>query len=410
MIQKIKYLLLLLYLVTISLFAQAQDYHYLRALDGIDKTWHSLELPNEVLLKLNPDYRDLRIYGIKANGDTIEAPYMLRELSSKTTMEEIPFVLLNPSQNKGDYYYTLELEKETAINQIELQFSLQNFDWQLGLEGSNDQKDWFAIGDSYRMLSIKNLHTNFHFTTLNFSNSKYHYYRLRIPSNNNPQLASASIRLQTTVPGKARNYELASVELNEIPEAKQTEWVVELEESAPINFLNMLVYDSFDYYRPLHIEFLSDSFKTEQGWKYHYKTADQVSLNSFDAHAYSFRTIQAKRLKLLIDNQDNQALNLGMIAIKGPIYELIVRFTEEAQYFLAYGNANASAPNYDIVRFSDKIPAIVSPLILGDEELFHTPKTSIQGSPFFENKLWLWMVMLVISALLGWFTLKMMKR
>jgi len=75
---------------------------------------------------------------------------------------------------------------------------------------------------------------------------------------------------------------------------------------------------------------------------------------------------------------------------------------------LTYGNKKARRPNYDIARFTDKIPENLKALTLGPEVIIAKKKVD-EIQPIFENKIWLWAIMALVIGLLGWFTLRMMK-
>jgi len=115
----------------------------------------------------------------------------------------------------------------------------------------------------------------------------------------------------------------------------------------------------------------------------------------------------ARRLKILIHNQDNQALNIGAITLQGSVHQLVARFNTPATYYLTYGNKYAAKPQYDISRFPDKIPSATTALSLGQEQIIDQVEEE-KAAPLFENKIFLWVLMLVIIVVLGGFTLKMM--
>ena len=75
--------------------AQIETYNYKRPLNGISDEWHKIMLPDAIFGKINSDFSDLRIYGITAKNDTIEAPYLLRILSDKVIDKLIPFDLIS---------------------------------------------------------------------------------------------------------------------------------------------------------------------------------------------------------------------------------------------------------------------------------------------------------------------------
>ena len=175
-------LVILLIVPSLPLKAQWDQFQYQRSLSGIEDTWHRIDLPNEIFSKLKPDYADIRIMGINAKGDTIEAPYVLEHPIVNPVVEQSPFKLLNQSRKGGLFYITLESPKQQEINRIHLNLGDQNFDWEVQLEGSQDQQEWFSLLKDYRILSVANGHSDYSFTTLHFPNAQYRYYRLIFPS------------------------------------------------------------------------------------------------------------------------------------------------------------------------------------------------------------------------------------
>jgi hypothetical protein len=63
----------------------------------------------------------------------------------------------------------------------------------------------------------------------------------------------------------------------------------------------------------------------------------------------------------------------------------------------------------DIERFADKISTPVATLQPGPEQLIS--KQTVQSkAPLFQNKSWLWAILLAIMLILGWFSIKMMRK
>ena len=388
---------------------QMQEYSNKRELKGINKQWHKIVLPNDIFEKVSPDLSDIRIFGITASNDTIEAPYLLRTMTDKLSSKEAVFKTLNTSHNDKDSFFTFEIPSIETINQIKLEFEQQNFDWQLKLEGSQNQQEWFTIIGDYRILSIKNELTDFQFTKLNFPNSKYRFFRLLIDSKEKPDLESVSITQQTITEGVFRDYPLNKTVTQENKQTKQTIIDIELQSPVPVSYIKINAINSFDYYRPFTIKYLSDSIKTEQGWKYNYRTLTSGILNSFEKNEFKTNSLTIQKLKIIIHNQDNQPLTLDKIQIKGYVHELVARFTEPAVYFLTYGKNKAVKAHYDIDRFADKIPKTMTVVELGNELTIEKEEVTVTD-PLFKNKNWLWTIMTLIILLLGWFTVKMIRK
>lgn len=394
---------------TLFCSAQMETYNYKRSLDNISSEWHQITLPEAVFGKLNPDFSDLRIYGITAKNDTVEAPYFLKILSEKIRHNTIPFEIINKTKSDQGYYFTFQLNSEANINQIKLNFEEQNFDWKVELQGSQKQEEWFTILDDYRILAIKNKSTNFKFTTLQFPETKYRFYRLLVKHNEQPQLVSAQLSQQEITEGSSVNYQIKMLATEDNKQLKTTTIDLELEQPVALSHINIDVSNTFDYYRPLKIEYRRDSTKTENGWKYYYKTITSGTLNSLEANHFKFRNIIAKHLRVTIYNDDNQPLSISGVSAKGYQFQMTGRFTEKADYSLVYGNTSAKSPNYDIAKFETKVPKGLKALKIGAEEFILKPEQA-KVKPLFENSYWLWGIIGLVILILGGFTLRMLRK
>ncbi|MFD0861273.1 DUF3999 family protein [Sungkyunkwania multivorans] len=400
-------IVVLFFLFSSLAFSQMAGFKYKRALGKTTDTWHKVVLPEVMFERIENNFSDLRIYGITTQGDTIEAPYILKKSAGKVKRQAVPCEVLNTSQQGDTHYFTLEVPTKNAINRLTLDFKEENFDWRLRLEGSMDQRQWFTILEDYRILSIKNEATDYQFSKAIFADSKYRYYRIAINNAIKPALNTAAVSLLNTVNGSYNKYDVKSIEKRSRSKDRATIVDVELSQAVPVSHLTVQVDNDYDYYRPLTIRFLKDSLKTEKGWKYQYETMMRSTLTSIEKNEFVLDATITKKLQLIIDNYDNSPLNIKEVEVKGYQYELIARLTEPANYFLTYGSQSARMPNYDILRFKENIPEVVNSLSLGEEVLIGNAQIASQ-KPLFQNKIWLWTVMGIIIVILGWFTFKMM--
>jgi len=390
-------------------FGQISEYNYKRELVGVNDRWHTIELPNEIFSKISPNLSDLRIYGITTENDTIEAPYLLNISKGKTIINEINYNSINKSFNKNGYYFTFKIPAKEPINQIKLDFKRDNFDWKIELQGSQNQQEWFQILDNYRILSIKNERTNYQFTNINFPNSNYLFYRLRINSKQKPLLDNTKISFEEFSGADLKDFEIKTVKVNESKQKKETVIDVELENTVPVSILKINMADTYDYYRPITIKYLIDSVKTEQGWHYNYGTLSSGTLSSIEENKFKFTSTVLQNLKIIIHNNDNEPLTFKNLNIKGYSHGLLARFTKPAIYFLTYGNSRTSSPNYDLNHLTSIIPDSLTMLSMKGEKIIDK-KEIVEAEPLFKNKTWLWALMTIIILVLGWFTLKMMQK
>lgn len=399
-------LILLLFNVT-NLFSQNSAYQFKREISGINAEWHLLNLPNEVFGKIRPDFSDIRILGVTPENDTVEAPYLVERTADETSEKELVSMKFNATHNEKGYFFTFEMPKEDIANQIVVHFGQKNFDWKIKVEGSQNQNEWFTVVEDYRILSIQNAQTNYAFTNIFFPDAKYRFFRLSINSSEKPNLLSGYVKQSVSRAGEYRSYSIKNF-TNEIDKtAKQTILKMELPTAVPVSYLKFAVANKIDFYRPLKIEYLADSQKTEKGYFYNYALIANGTLSSFEKNELKFASTLCKKLKITIENADNEPLKIDSIWAKGTPEKIIARFNKKATYFLLYGNATASAPNYDIAVFQNKIPANLTEVSFGNE-LNINGKEEKKVEPLFQNKNWLWAIMAVIIAVLGWFSFKML--
>jgi hypothetical protein len=405
---KIKIFALLMF-GAVGLQAQTNPYRYKREVKGVNTTWHSLAIPNEVFKNAQSGLADLRIFGVKGK-DTIEVPYILEESADQVTDRETPFNIINQTSNANGFFYTFQASAAASINQIKLSFKEENFDWKVKLEGSNDNKEWFTVLNNYRILSIKNSNTDYQFTQLDFPTAKYSYFRLAIKANEQPQLNAAKILKTDTLKGVYKDIAYKSYQLLNDAKNKQTIIEVALASPTPLSYLKINTQSDFDFYRAFKIEYATDSFKTDKGIQYNYVPLFDGTISSLETPEFNFTSTFVNRLKITIENNDNKPLRLNSIALKGPVYELIGRFDDATiNYALYYGNKEANAPVYELKNFENKIPMEIAPLSVGAEQINPAFTLEKVTAPLFENKFWLWGLIGLIIALLGFFSYKMLR-
>ncbi|MBC7426314.1 MAG: DUF3999 family protein [Bacteroidia bacterium] len=403
---KLKFSLLLLFAgVSVTLSAQMSSYNYRREISGITGQWHTLILPEDLFEKSYSHMNDLRIYGITKNNDTVEAPYLFKSLNATPKTEETGFKIINESHNANGFYYTLLPELTIPLNDINLNFEEKNFDRLINLEGSENNKEWFTILENYRVLSIENEITRFHFSRLVFPEASFKYFRVLVKGNKDPQLSDAKMQRVKAAEQHLKTYS-SKIKTTELKTNKQTIADIALLHAVPLSKITIDVSDKFDYFRNISISYLSDSFKTDLGWKYNYSALTTGSLNSFEKGSFEFNEIITKKLRITIENGDNEALNISNISVEGTVPELLVRFTKNADYFLCYGNKVTFQPQYDIAKFS--VNTINSPILtLLPEQTFI--KSNNVSEPLLKSKFWLWGLMLLIALILGYFSYRMLK-
>ncbi len=401
-------LAIILTVICFSCFGQYQDYRYKRKLDGISGNWHKIILPNDIFNNVSNDLSDVRIIGVRRGRDTIEVPYVINEQHDEYIRKEIEFELINQTHNKRGYYYTFEFNTPKMVNHVFLDFNERNFDWRINLEASNNQSEWFTVLENYRILSISNMLTDYKFTKLQFPKVKYRYLRLFIRRKSKPNLLSANIYEQDLNRGVYRKYDINDFNVSTDKKRKKTYVSVKLNNRLPITSLSVFVNEKFDYYRSVEVDYLVDSTETPKGWVKNFRSIYRGTLSSLEENSFYINPVKASELRFKINNDDNKALQIDSVTVRGNVYELMARFDDEADYYLLYGNSSVIRPIYDIEKFRYKIPDTAPELIIGDETQIERVAPEVK-KPIFENKIWLWAIMIIVILVLGYFSIKMIK-
>jgi hypothetical protein len=186
---------------------------------------------------------------------------------------------------------------------------------------------------------------------------------------------------------------------------KKTIIDVTIKNYSPVSNVAVFVKDRTDYYRPFTVKYLSDSVHFEKGWKYKFALLTSGMLNSMEKNTFECTPAVFKKMSIVIENNDNQPLKIDSVLVYGPIYSLIARFDrQDIPYYLYYGNQSIGSPQYDITFF--KTPQSITPVTPDTEEILLSDKSS-GVTPLFQNKIWLWAILLLVILLLGWFGFKM---
>ncbi|PHN05758.1 DUF3999 family protein [Flavilitoribacter nigricans] len=388
--------------------AQWGPYHFLRDLEGTEAGWQQLSLPDGIFRHLDPSLRDLRIKGITAAGDTIEAPYLIRWPNPVVKVERSDFRLLNQSRQGNTYFATLTKDDDKAINRIDLEFDNTDFNWRIDLEGSPDGREWFSLLQGYRILAYEGPLGDYAFTTLQFPESDYSHYRIQISSSETVKLRAATYHLFQKPDIDYQEYTIISQSATVNKEQKQTELEWELATPVPVSRIELPVTDTFDYYRPLRIQLLTDSTRSESGVQYRYTEVYRGVLSSLEPPVFTFPPERTYRIRVIIDHQDNAPLKFGSPRVEGIHPAVIFRITEPADYHLVYGWPDAIAPRYDLNRFEEKIPSDVPEVRLAPEVRLR-PDLAVR-SPLLVNRAWLWIVLVLAIGVLGWFSMRMISK
>ena len=391
---------------TISINLSFGQFKFKRKLSGVKEKYHSIILPDDIFEKTKADCSDIRISGINTKGDTSEVPYLFsNELHISETQK---FNILNSTKIGDQFFFTLENKTDQDASIINLKFQNANYDWKVKLEGSNDNFRWFGILDNYRILGFKNQLENYSFNELAFEKCKYKYFRISIKSDLKPILIESTFDNKKVLKEELNEVEIISTKKTDNQKNKSTIFEIELKNKALINHLKFEFEKPSEFLRKIEILSFESIQNQSKVSNEYYELVFQGQLNSTNNGNLDFGKILTRKIKIIIYNDDNQAIPISNIGIKGPITKVIARFDKkENDYYLIYGNQNIQKPKYDLINFISNIPDTLNSVLIEKEEAIKAPKNeAVSKFP----KLILWITMGLLIFVIGWFSLKMLKQ
>lgn len=397
---------ILLVVLSVTIATAQPTFRFKRSIDNVQrKGWHTMTLPDDMFRDLNRQMSDFRLFALEVS-DTLEIPYLLVVKDDVVSVGAVDLPVLNKSYSDGSLYLMFALNAAHPVNHLSLDFKERNFFGQVALEGSDDRKQWFSIVEGQRIVSVDKGAEHYNLSRIDFPVIDYRFLRVRISSDVPLTFQKASFHHRMVEQGVFHTRS-STWQHHTDKKTKRTLVDISLEHYVPVSSLEIKTDSARDYYRPMRIEFVADSFKTDKGWMKSYETLYEGHLTSFRPNAFSFPWKVARDLRIVIMNHDNQPLDINAISIAGPQANIVAQL-EPGNNFVLYGSGDLSIPAYDLAYFQKNIPDSLHVAKLGAVETLAVADDGTQA--LFENKVWLWSIMIVMIGGLGFFTLRMIRQ
>lgn len=396
--------LIALFFFTLICTAQ-EGFRFKRNIDGIkNEGWHAITLPSDIFTQLNRNLSDIRLFALKGS-DTLEIAYILDVQANVETSSKVKLPVLNKSYRDGALYLMFELNASQPVNYLDLNFTERNYFGRVDLQGSDDRRRWFDIITDQRIVAVDKENGDYKLSRIDFPRTDYRFLRIRVQADVPLTFESVSFQHNEIRKGEFRDMPL-TWNSREEEKARQTIFNIRLQDYAPVSSIEVKADSMRDYYRPMRIEFVADSFKTDKGWTKFYETLYEGHLTSFRPNDFTFPWKLAREIRMVITNFDDEPIAVHEISVAGPKVNLVAKL-EPGNNFMLYGCNDLRPPLYDLAFFNSSIPDSLAPANLGSAEPLVMAAPAREA--LFENKIWLWTIMAVMIVGLGFFTFRMMK-
>jgi hypothetical protein len=416
--------------------AIAQDFNYQGQIEIAKKTeYHKILLAPEITGPMTRGLADIRIYSETQR----EIPYVLRSESHATRQTGFKqYKIYDRDYNRGwDYEsrYLIRNDEGTTIDHIVLKIRNFSDNKRVRISGSDDGNQWFTIKNGYTFHEVTSATDAFNYKVVHFPKSNYKFYKLesddrrhRDPIN----IMEAGYFTDDLEHGSYQAAIVPNLTQTEDREKKTSTIKVQWPHSQWVDKLRLDINTEENFHRraELFVKYYNEDST------FYMEKVKTFWLSSTQLNELRFNKFKCKEMHLVIDNKDNYPVKINDALAFQLKHYLIAELKKGEQYFVQFGNRMAKKPEYDIVYFTDEIPAEmkqlrtfnaqrldvfrpeaeIAPVVNEGPYLTEEPAGEAENPtpqieeevPFFKQKTFIWLCIGLVIVFLGFMSIKMM--
>ncbi|MBN2742877.1 MAG: hypothetical protein JXR39_03185 [Marinilabiliaceae bacterium] len=390
-------------LLSMGAWAQNRVSHF----STVDSSgFYKIELPRDGVGLMAPDYCNMRIL----NQQGREVPY--KPLSERAAYQTADFVTLPlvEQQMLPDSVTILVFHNadQRRIDHLALQIGNAGVEKQMRLTGSNDRVTWFSVRENAMFSTVSNPDDVSQMKLIDCPLVNYAWLRLEIDDRRTSpvNVMRGGIYLTRsempvvpcdTLPLRMNCTDDASAKTTRVQVLFDgTHWLdrVEVQVQAPPFFRREV-----DFYV---IERDTAAILRE---RYHMGAvfASGEPIVMYPA------SVRGDGFALVIANKDNPPLEVTHISVFQKKRYLLAWLEQDDSCSLVFGNRYTRAPDYDIQHFNARNDALL-PVVMAQPPMLLPNEVKPPVKPsFFKDERFIWAAIVLVMALLGYFTYVLMK-
>jgi hypothetical protein len=360
---------------------------------------YNLVVPLEVMDKSREDLADLRLYDARGR----EIPYALRIRKEVDEKREMRTRLFNQASVGTASEVSIDLgESPGEHNEVEIETEGRNFRRRVDLEGSDSGKEWRTLSTGDVIFNFESQNRAVESNRVSYPASRYRYLRVRVfadelTSRQAPVITGANVTMALREKGELTSWTavVPSYQLLRNQGAPASAWPIDLGARVPVDRLALAIDDP-SFSRPFQIEVVDDpqNIRLVASGELTRRVGEERRplVVTFE------REENARKLRLLINDYNNQTLTISSIAASAPARQLVfdLKETTTQPLRLFFGNPRATAPHYD---FEKELPAKLSPVRSELAAVANNPDYRPEPLPLTERIPWLIYVVLAVSSI-----------
>jgi hypothetical protein len=397
-----------LLLVSINFVSSAQTFVAEAELSTVSKDgFYNIRITPAESSYLNRGFTNIRIFDDKNK----EVPYLLRTETPHNVTEVFrEYNIIEKGQVK-DCCTSLILSNadQRLLNNIHLVVRNADVTKEATLLGSDDRINWFALKEYFILSPAKNTKGTFDIKIVDFPLSNYEYYSLRINDSTSAPLniLTAGYFEVETENGRYTEVNAAKQVKTDSAKEKKTYLRIQFNEPQTVDKFELTMKGAPFFQRRATV-YVPKTRSLKGGKIESYNDpVQEIEITSKRPTSIELPALKVKELMIVINNQDNPALNLDAFKAYQLNRYLTAWLTSGTAYTVKVGQQDQSAPVYDISFFKDSIPENPAELEIGTIKFF-AAEESVPTGTIFTTKAYIWAAVVAVIVVLGFMSVRLL--
>ena len=389
------FLFAMLCMFTLQASAQ-KEFKYQAALPKIDSGgFYKIALLPAFIAKSNTGLTDIRLVNGKGNF----VPYI--NAGNLPHADNEKFIVFPEVVSKKDTGTTfiVESKEKAPVNRIWLKLKSTAAQRTINLSGSDDLQRWFAIEEDIPLQQAVLDNDGSYLQSIAFPASNYHYLKLLVNDKSKAPVKFLEAGVFTEQSVASLYFPIANAKFIKADSNKTTTVTIQLNDYYLVNRLDLTIASPRYYKRDVAIYQIDKQGRQLVG---------SAELNSSKKPTL-FINAKTNKLQLEIDNGDNTPLDIKDVTVAQADQSITAYLDAGQTYRLLTGEANATAPVYDLKFFADSIRNQVREINHGEVTTNPAFGTPAPKAPQHNYTLVIWIVIIAALLLLTLLTVKMTK-
>jgi len=376
--------------------AGAQQFGEKASLQPITATgFYSISITPQLSSYVAVDYRDLRI----ADDKNKFIPYLIiskRPSFSKHQYNKLP-IIRNDITDNSRSVLVIKNEKHLKISSIALLIRNAGLNKNATISGSDDSIHWFIITENINLKRQTVTEADRNIQTVDFPTSSYVFLKIVIDNRRNSPLHV----IEAVSYMNGERVETNSYVMNPSPSFIQTD-------SSDNNTYVRVRQDATYHINRIALQIEDPGFYERKADITNTTGIADFTIRSGSNSSFDLPTFNDTSWLIKIYNGDNPPLKINFIALEQKTQSIIAYLQAGHTYHLLLHDPAAIKPVYDLEQFKDSIPGILPQLEIASFEKIDN-KSSAAENKFFISSAWLWPLIMVVLATLGFITYRLTK-